>query len=141
VDAALLPRVETIWRCMMPSKVELTPAFEKLQKRLKERRKGEWVPISKKIQNKYSNLVIDQITRTRKDDDFSEYRVEAQDYLLNIKTFLNYVSMSIGESENEVDSYIDVLGALNVEDREITISEIIYYMNWDFNSENYLDFE
>jgi hypothetical protein len=49
--------------------------------------------------------------------------------------------MSIGESENEVDSYIDVLGALNVEDREITISEIIYYMNWDFNSENYLDFE
>jgi hypothetical protein len=125
----------------MPSKVELTPAFEKLQKRLKERRKGEWVPISKKIQNKYSNLVIDQITRTRKDDDISEYRVEAQDYLLNIKTFLNYVSMSIGESENEVDSYIDVLGALNVEDREITISEIIYYMNWDFNSENYLDFE
>ena len=125
----------------MPSKVELTPAFEKLQKRLKERRKGEWVPISKKIQNKYSNLVIAQITRTRKDDDFSEYRVEAQDYLLNIKTFLNYVSMSIGESENEVDSYIDVLGALNVEDREITISEIIYYMNWDFNSENYLDFE
>ena len=125
----------------MPSKVELTPAFEKLQKRLKERRKGEWVPISKKIQNKYSNLVIEQITRTRKDDDFSEYRVEAQDYLLNIKTFVNYVSMSIGESENEVDSYIDVLGALNVEDREITINEIIYYMNWDFNSENYLDFE
>ena len=125
----------------MPSKVELTPAFEKLQKRLKERRKGEWVPISKKIQNKYSNLVIDQITRTRKDDDFSEYRVEAQDYLLNIKTFVNYVSMSIGESENEVDSYIDVLGALNVENREITINEIIHYMNWDFNSENYLDFE
>ena len=125
----------------MPSKVELTPAFEKLQKRLKERRKGEWVPISKKIQNKYSNLVIDQITRTRKDDDFSEYRVIAQDYLLNVKTYVNYVSMSIGESEHEVDSYIDVVGALNIEDREITISEIIYYMNWDFSSENYLDFK
>ena len=120
---------------------EFSPDFLKLQKRMKEVRVGEWVPISKKIQNKYSNLVIDQITRTRKDDDFSEYRVEAQDYLLNIKTFVNYVSMSIGESENEVDSYIDVLGALNVENREITINEIIHYMNWDFNSENYLDFE
>ena len=125
----------------MQSKVELTPAFHKLERRMKERRKGEWVSVSRKIQNKYSNFVIDQITRIRKDDDFSEYRVEAQDHLLNVKTFVNYVSMSIGESENEVDSYIDVLGALNVEDREITISEIIYYMNWDFNSENYLDFE
>ena len=125
----------------MQSKVELTPAFHKLESRMKERRKGEWVAVSREIQNKYSNLVIDQITRTRKDDDFSEYRIEAQDYLLNVKTFVNYVSMSIGESEYEVDSYIDVVGALNVEDREITISEIIYYMNWDFNSENYLDFE
>tara|TARA_B100000131_G_scaffold320291_1_gene368058 strand:- start:1036 stop:1416 length:381 start_codon:yes stop_codon:yes gene_type:complete len=126
---------------MMPSKVELTPAFHKLESRMKERRKGEWVPVSREIQNKYSNLVIDQITRTRKDDDFSEYRIEAQDYLLNVKTFVNYVSMSIGESEYEVDSYIDVVGALNVEDREITISEIIYYMDWDFSSEKYLDFE
>ena len=125
----------------MQSKVELTPAFHKLEGRMKERRKGEWVSVSRKIQNKYSNFVIDQITRIRKDDDFSEYRVEAQDYLLNVKTYVNYVSMSIGESEHEVDSYIDVVGALNIEDREITISEIIYYMNWDFNSENYLDFE
>ena len=125
----------------MQSKVELTPAFHKLESRMKERRKGEWVAVSREIQNKYSNLVIDQITRTRKDDDFSEYRIEAQDYLLNEKTFVNYVSMSIGESEYEVDSYIDVVGALNVEDREITISEIIYYMDWDFSSEKYLDFE
>ena len=125
----------------MQSKVELTPAFHKLESRMKERRKGEWVAVSREIQNKYSNLVIDQITRTRKDDDFSEYRIEAQDYLLNVKTFVNYVSMSIGESEYEVDSYIDVVGALNVEDREITISEIIYYMDWDFSSEKYLDFE
>ena len=125
----------------MQSKVELTPAFHKLERRMKERRKGEWVSVSRKIQNKYSNFVIDQITRIRKDDDFSEYRVEAQDYLLNVKTYVNYVSMSIGESEHEVDSYIDVVGALNIEDREITISEIIYYMNWDFSSENYLDFK
>ena len=125
----------------MQSKVELTPAFHKLERRMKERRKGEWVSVSRKIQNKYSNFVIDQITRTRKDDDFSEYRVIAQDYLLNVKTYVNYVSMSIGESEHEVDSYIDVVGALNIEDREITISEIIYYMNWDFSSENYLDFK
>tara|TARA_B100000519_G_C14040889_1_gene342657 strand:+ start:98 stop:475 length:378 start_codon:yes stop_codon:yes gene_type:complete len=125
----------------MQSKVELTPAFHKLEGRMKERRKGEWVSVSRKIQNKYSNFVIDQITRIRKDDDFSEYRVEAQDYLLNVKTYVNYVSMSIGESEHEVDSYIDVVGALNIEDREITISEIIYYMNWDFSSENYLDFK
>ena len=125
----------------MQSKVELTPAFHKLEGRMKDRRKGEWVSVSRKIQNKYSNFVIDQITRIRKDDDFSEYRVEAQDYLLNVKTYVNYVSMSIGESEHEVDSYIDVVGALNIEDREITISEIIYYMNWDFSSENYLDFK
>ena len=49
--------------------------------------------------------------------------------------------MSIAETEYEVDSYIDVVGALNIDDRQITISEIIYYMNWDFSSENYLDFK
>lgn len=125
----------------MQPKAELTPAFEKLHKRLKERREGEWVSVSRAIKSKYSNLVIDQITRTRKDDDFSEYRIIAQDFLLNVKTYVNYVSMSIAETEYEVDSYIDVVGALNIDDRQITISEIIYYMNWDFSSENYLDFK
>ena len=125
----------------MKPRAELTPEFEKLQKKMDETRSGEWIPLSKKITKKYSNLVIDQITRIRKDDDLSEYRLEAEDFLLNVKTFVNYVSMSIGETEYEVDSYIDVVGALNVEGREITISEIIYYMNWDFSSENYLDFK
>ena len=125
----------------MQSKVELTPAFHKLESRMKERRKGEWVSVSKEMQSKYSNFIVDQITRTRKDDDFSEYRVIAQDYLLTVKTFVNYVSMSIGETEYEVDSYIDVVGALNIENREITINEIIFWMNWDFSSENYLDFK
>ena len=127
----------------MQSKVELTPAFEKLQERLKERRKGEWIPISKKIQNKYSNLVIDQITRLKKEDGLSEYRVIAQDYLLNIKTYMQYVSMSIGESEYEVDSYIDVVGALNVDDKEITIWEVVFWLNWEigYYDEKYLDFE
>jgi hypothetical protein len=97
----------------MQPKTEFSPDFLKLQKRMKEVRVGEWVPISKKIQNKYSNLEIDQITRMRSDDDFSEYRAISGDYLLNIKTFVNYVSMSIGESEYETDSYIDVGGALN----------------------------
>ena len=114
----------------MQSKVELTPAFHKLEGRMKERRKGEWVSVSRKIQNKYSNFVIDQITRIRKDDDFSEYRVEAQDHLLNVKTYVNYVSMSIGESEYEIDSYIDVVGALNVDDKEVTIWEIIFWLNF-----------
>ncbi len=108
---------------------------------MEESRRGDWIPLSKKITKKYSNLTIDQITRIKKDDDLSEYRVIAGELLLNIKTFVNYASMSIGETEYEVDSYIDVVGALNVEGREITISEIIYWMNWDFSSENYLDFE
>ena len=64
-----------------------------------------------------------------------------QDYLLNMKTYVNYVSMSIGETEYEIDSYIDVVGALNVDDKHITVPEIMYYMNWDFSSENYLDFD
>ena len=108
---------------------------------MKESREGEWIFISKKIKDKYSNLVIDQITRTSKQEDFSEYRVIAQDLLLNIKTYINYVSMSIADTEYEVDSYIDVVGALNKDDKYITIEEIIYYMNWDFNRENYLKFD
>ena len=69
----------------------------------------------------------------------------AQDYLLNIKTYMQYVSMSIGESEYEIDSYIDVVGALNVDDKEVTIWEIIFWLNWDTGNwggdEIYLDFE
>jgi hypothetical protein len=125
----------------MKPRGELTPQFLKLKKKLDERRKGEWVSVSKKIKNKYSNLVIDQITRVNKDDSLSEYRILSGNKLLNVKSFVNYVSMSIGETEYEVDSYIDVIGALNIEDKDITISEIIYYMNWDFSSENYLDFK
>ena len=127
----------------MQPKIELTPQFLKLQKRMKETRQGEWIPISKKIQNKYSNLIINQITRLKKDDGLSEYRVIAQDYLLNIKTYMQYVSMSIGESEYEVDSYIDVVGALNVDDKEITIWEVVFWLNWEigYYDEKYLDFE
>ena len=108
---------------------------------MRETREGEWIFISKKIKDKYSNLIIDQITRTRKDEDFSEYRAIAQDLSLNIKTYINYVSMSIGDTEYEVDSYIDVIGALNTDEKHISIEEIVYYMNWDFSIENYLDFE
>tara|TARA_Y100000310_G_C20550430_1_gene747776 strand:- start:489 stop:866 length:378 start_codon:yes stop_codon:yes gene_type:complete len=125
----------------MPPKAELTPQFLKLQNKMRETREGEWIFISKKIKDKYSNLIIDQITRTRKDEDFSEYRAIAQDLSLNIKTYINYVSMSIGDTEYEVDSYIDVIGALNTDEKHISIEEIVYYMNWDFSIENYLDFE
>ena len=127
----------------MQPKIELTPQFLKLQKRMKETRQGEWIPISKKIQNKYSNLIINQITRLKKVVGLSEYRVIAQDYLLNIKTYMQYVSMSIGESEYEVDSYIDVVGALNVDDKEITIWEVVFWLNWEigYYDEKYLDFE
>jgi hypothetical protein len=124
----------------MPPKHELTPTFLKLTKKMKERRSGDWVSTSKTISNKYSDLVVDQITRLNKEGDLSEYEAKAGDKFLIIKTFVNYVSMSIGETEYEADSYIDVVGALNVDGQIITISEIIYYMNWDFSSENYLDF-
>ena len=125
----------------MPPRMELTPQFMKLQNKMRESREGEWLFISKKIENKYSNFIIDQITRTRKEEDFAEYRLIAQERLLNIKTYINYVSMSVGDTEYEVDSYIDVVGALNKDDKYITIEEIIYYMDWDFNRENYLDFK
>jgi len=111
-----------------------------LSKKMKERRSGDWVSTSKDMSIKYSDLVVDQITRLNKDGDLSEYKAEAGDKFLIIKTFVNFVSMSIGETEYEADSYIDVVGALNVDGQIITISEIIYYMNWDFSSENYLDF-
>ena len=124
----------------MPPKHELTPTFLKLSKKMKERRSGDWVSTSKDMSIKYSDLVVDQITRLNKDGDLSEYKAEAGDKFLTIKTFVNFVSMSIGETEYEADSYIDVVGALNVDGQIITISEIIYYMNWDFSSENYLDF-
>jgi hypothetical protein len=124
----------------MPPKHELTPTFLKLTKKMKERRSGDWVSTSKTMSNKYSDLVVDQITRLNKEGDLSEYEAKAGDKFLIIKTFVNYVSMSIGETEYEADSYIDVVGALNVDGQIITISEIIYYMNWDFSSENYLDF-
>ena len=68
----------------MPPKIELTPQFLKLQNKMRETREGEWIFISKKVKNKYSNLIIDQITRTRKDEDFSEYRIIAQDLLLKV---------------------------------------------------------
>ena len=125
----------------MPPKIELTHQFLKLQNKMRETREGEWIFISKIVKNKYSNLIIDQITRTRKDEDFSEYRIIAQDLLLNMKTYINYVSMSIGETEYEIDSYIDVIGAVNTDDKYITINEITHYMNWDFNKENYLAFD
>jgi len=124
---------------MLP-KHELTPTFLMLSKKMKERRSGDWVSTSKDMSIKYSDLVVDQITRLNKDGDLSEYKAEAGDKFLIIKTFVNFVSMSIGETEYEADSYIDVVGALNVDGQIITISEIIYYMNWDFSSENYLDF-
>ena len=56
---------------------------------------------------------------------------------------MQYVSMSIGESEYEVDSYIDVVGALNVDDKEITIWEVVFWLNWEigYYDEKYLDFE
>jgi hypothetical protein len=125
----------------MQPKAELTPQFTKLQNKMRETREGEWIFLSKTIKNKYSGLVIDQITRVRKDEGLSEYRVIAQESLLNVKTYVNYLSMSIGETEYEIDSYIDVVGAFNKDDHPLTISEIIYYMNWVFDSENYLAFD
>jgi len=125
----------------MQPKAELTPQFTKLQDKMRETREGEWIFLSKAIKNKYSGLVIDQITRVRKDEGLSEYRVIAQQSLLNVKTYVNYVSMSIGETEYEIDSYIDVVGAFNKDDHSLTIPEITYYMNWVFDSENYLAFD
>ena len=53
----------------MPPKHELTPTFLKLTKKMKERRSGDWVSTSKTMSNKYSDLVVDQITRLNKEED------------------------------------------------------------------------
>ena len=52
-------------------------------------------PINKDMSIKYSDLVVDQITRLNKDGDLSEYKAEAGDKFLIIKTFVNFVSMAL----------------------------------------------
>ena len=135
---------------------------------MRETREGEWIFLSEKIKNKYSDFTVHQITRTRRDDDFAEYRAIAteynypdppsdksgegsptedqcllfqDEYILNIKTYMNYVSMSSGLTEYDADSYIEVVGALNVDNKVITLPEIIYYLNWNLVDENYLQFD
>ena len=109
--------------------MEWTPAFLKLQNKLIEVQKGEWVSVSKKIQDKYSNIVLTSLCKFKTDDEYVEYRGETEDGYINIKTFLNFVSMNTAETEYELDNSIDVIGAINA-DRNITIEEIIYYLEW-----------
>ena len=109
--------------------MEWTPAFLKLQKKLIETQQGEWVPVSKKIQDKYSNLILTNLCRFKTDNEYIEYRAETKDKFINIKTFVNYVSIVVADTEYELDNSIDVVGAINA-DRNITIDEISYYLNW-----------
>ena len=116
-----------------------TPAFLKLRKRLIETQKGSWVPVSKKIQNKYSNIIITSLCKFKTEDDYVEYVGETEDGYINIKTFINYVSIITGETEYELLNNIEVVGAIN-DERNITIDEIIYYMNWN-KPKNYLELD
>ena len=113
----------------MALKTELTPAFIKLGKLLDAAHEGEWVFASKKVKNKYSNIQPITICKFKTDGDFIEYRGETEDKYINIKTFLNYVSMYIAETEYELANKVDVIGAIN-DDRNITIDEISYYLKW-----------
>ena len=122
----------------MQHSVELTPAFLKLEKRLEEVHRGEWVFASREVQNKYCNIQPISLCKFKADDDYVHYKGETNNRYLNIKTFVNYVSMSIGESEYEADSYIDVVGAINI-DRNIRHGEIIYHLGWDKWSIDYYD--
>lgn len=106
-----------------------TPAFIKLQKKLAETQQGAWVPVSKKIQNKYSNIILTSLCRFKTDDEYVEYRGETEDGYINIKTFQNFVSMVTADTEYGLDNSIDVVGAIN-DERNITIDEISYYLNW-----------
>ena len=113
----------------MPIKPDWTPAFLELRKKLLEVQQGEWVSVSKKIEDKYSNLILTNLCRFKTDEEFIEYKAETKDKFINIKTFLNQVSMIAAETEYELDNTIDVVGAINA-DRNITIEEISYYLNW-----------
>lgn len=110
--------------------MEWTPAFLKLQKKLIETQKGGWVSVSKKIQDKYSNLILTNLCRFKTDNEYIEYRAETKDKFINIKTFVNYVSMVVADTEYGLDNSIDVVGAIN-DERNITIDEISYYLNWE----------
>jgi hypothetical protein len=120
-------------------KTDWTPAFLKLQKKMKETREGEWVPVSKKIQNKYSFIEPIIICKIKADEDYHEYRGETEDKYINLKTFVNFVSLNIAETEYAAESDIEVVGAVN-KGVNITLNEIIYYLNWS-KPKQYIEFE
>jgi hypothetical protein len=121
------------------AKPDWTPAFLKLQKRMTETQKGSWVPVSKKIQNKYSNITLTGLCRFKNYKDYTEYIGETEDGYINVKTFINFVSIITGETEYDLQNDIEVVGAIN-DDRNITIEEIIYYLNWN-KPKNYLELD
>jgi hypothetical protein len=121
---------------------EWTDGFMKLQKKLKESQFGTWVFVDKKTENKYSNLNIDFVYRTRASvDNYFEYKAESNKEYILIRTFLNFISISRKEREHKLDHNIEVVAALN-EERELNIEEIMYYMNWSKNKEyEYWEFQ
>ena len=105
---------------------------------MKEVHQGEWVPVSKEIQDKYSSFKPKHLCLFNSEGDFKEYRGETENEFINIKTFVNYVSINIKETEYETHSDIEVVGALNL-DRNIEAGEIMYYMGWNIHDIEYYE--
>ena len=121
---------------------EWTDAFLKLQKKLKECQYGTWVFVDKKTENKYSNINLDFVYRTKASvDNYFEYKSETEKDFILVRTFLNFVSISKREREDELNNNMEVVTALN-DERELNIDEIMYYMNWSKNKEyEYYEFQ
>ena len=113
---------------MKRHKPEWTNEFLKLQGKLDETQRGQWVFVNEEVSKKYSNLEIEFIYKIQVgNNDYYEYKAETENEFILIRTFYNYVSISKTETENELN--VEVVGALN-DNREINIFEIMYYLNW-----------
>ena len=121
---------------------EWTSAFLRLKNKLEECQYGTWVFVDKKTENKYSNINLNFVYRTKASvDNYFEYKSETEKDFILVRTFLNFVSISKREREDELNNNMEVVAALN-EERELNIDEIMYYMNWSKNKEyEYYEFQ
>ena len=124
----------------MRIKADWTPAFLKLQKKMNETRRGEWVFASTWAKIDTYNIQPLSLCRFMHDGDYSEYKGDTEDKYISIKTFINFVSIGIADTEYELENNIQVIGAIN-DDRNITINEVIYYLGWDKNKIEYWELD
>ena len=123
--------------------MEWTPAFLKLQKKLMETQRGEWVSVSKKIQDKYSNLTLTNLCRFKTDNEYIEYRAETKDKIIYLKFYGHTLAAGMHETDIGAQCYAIVLGGYTFLDKDTTTpttQQIIDFMRWKVSEDQIIEF-